>query len=143
MMSQARNVTASFAQPPPVATGFYVLTPCRLIDTRNANGPYGGPAINANAARNVAVAGVCGIPAGSYSLSVNITAVGAASNGWLTLFPGPSGASMPFVSTISYSSGRTLANNAVVRVGDDGTINIYNSGPAGIHCIVDVNGYFK
>jgi hypothetical protein len=142
-MSQARNVTAAFDQPPPVATGFYVLTPCRLIDTRNANGPYGGPSINANTTRNVAAAGVCGIPADTSSLSVNITAIGASSNGWLTLFPGPAGASGPIVSTINYSNLRTLANNAIVRVGSDGTINIYNSGPAGIHTIVDVNGYFK
>jgi len=127
----------------PSSPGFYLLTPCRLIDTRNANGAYGGPSLNANTTRNVAVAGVCGIPAGTNALSVNITSTGSGSNGWLTLFPGPVGASMPFVSTINYSSGRTLANNAVVRVGSDGTINIYNSGPVGVHCIVDVNGYFK
>jgi|GEM_PF-6366578 len=142
-MSQAQNVTATFDQPSPVATGFYLLTPCRLIDTRNADGSYGGPSLTANTTRNVATAGVCGIPAGINALSVNITSTGAGSSGWLTLFPGPVGASMPFVSTINYSSGKTLANNAVVRVGSDGTINIYNSGPVGVHCIVDVNGYFK
>jgi hypothetical protein len=127
----------------PAASGFYLLTPCRLIDTRNPAGPYGSPALNAGIARNVVVTGVCGIPSGVYALSVNVTATGAESNGWLTLFPGPSGTPIPYVSTINYGSGKTLANNAVVRVGTDGTINVYNSGPAAVHGIIDVNGYFK
>jgi hypothetical protein len=137
------GATATATPQPATTQGFYVLMPCRLIDTRNTNGPYGGPALNGGTTRNIAVTGVCGIPTGIYALSVNITATGSASNGWLTLFPGPAGASMPFVSTINYSSSRTLANNAIVRVANDGTINIYNSGPAVVHGIIDVNGYFK
>jgi hypothetical protein len=50
---------------------------------------------------------------------------------------------MPFISTINYAAGKTLANNAILRVASDGTVNVYNSGPSAIHFIVDVNGYFQ
>jgi hypothetical protein len=123
--------------------GFYVVTPCRLLDTRNAPGIYGGPSVNAGATRNLPVTGACGIPAGATSLSVNVTAVGAASVGWLTLFPGPAGSAMPVVSTLNYTAGQIRANNAIVAVANDGTINIFNSGPSVINVIIDVNGYFK
>jgi hypothetical protein len=146
----ARSSTASIAnnqftvnQAGNVTTGFYVVTPCRLLDTRDAPGTYGGPAVNPGAARNVPATGACGIPAGATSVSINVTALGASSSGWVTLFPGPAGASLPAVSTINYDAGQVRANNAIVRVGADGTINIYNSGPFGIHVIIDVNGYFK
>jgi hypothetical protein len=122
---------------------FWLVTPCRLIDTRNPSGPLGGPPLNAIAIRNVAVAGNCGVPSGALALALNVTAVAPASAGWLTLYPGPSGAAQPFVSTINYRPGKTLANNAVVPIGADGTINVYNSGPSGTNFIVDVTGYFK
>jgi len=123
--------------------GFYLLTPCRLLDTRDPVGTYGGPALNSSTARNLLTTGACGIPADATSLSVNVTALGASSAGWLALFPGPAGASWPGVSTINYAAGLVRANNAIVSVAADGTINIYNSGPFGIHVIIDVNGYFK
>ena len=31
--------------------GFYTVTPCRLVDTRNPTGPYGGPSLSANSDR--------------------------------------------------------------------------------------------
>jgi|GEM_PF-2385854 len=137
------NVSVATSGGGAAAAGFYLLTPCRLIDTRNPNGPYGGPSLNGGTTRNVLVAGACGIPTGATSISVNVTAVSASSGGWLTLFPGPASAPQPFVSTVNYASGKTLANNAIVQVAADGTINVFNSGPFGVHFIVDVNGYFK
>ena len=137
------NYVVSVSGPPGAGKSLYLVTPCRLIDTRNAVGPWGGPSLAAATTRNVAAAGQCGIPAGAASLSVNVTAVTASSAGWLTLFPGPAGGAVPWSSTINYVSGKTLANNAIVGVAADGTINVYNSGPYGINFIVDVNGYFQ
>ena len=137
------NVSVATSGGGATPAGFYVLPPCRLIDTRNANGTYGGPSLNSGVTRNFPVIGQCGIPAGVTSLSINVTSVSAASAGWLTLFPGPAGAQLPPVSTVNYASGKTLANNAILRVAADGTINVYNSGPFGVHFIVDINGYFK
>jgi len=141
--SSSFNVSVSTAGGGGPPASLYLLTPCRLIDTRNANGPYGGPSLSSGATRNFQVVGQCGIPAGATSLSINVTSVSSASAGWLTLFPGPSSAPLPAVSTINYATGKTRANNAILRVASDGTINVFNSGPFGAHFIVDVNGYFK
>ncbi len=125
------------------AAGLYLVTPCRLIDTRNANGPYGGPALGSGAVRNVIATGQCGVASGATSLALNVTVVSPAGGGWLTLYPGPSGSPLPSNSTINYTTGKTRANNAVISLGSDGSLNVYNSGPATVNFIIDVNGYFK
>lgn len=126
---------------PSAATKFFLVTPCRVIDTRNAAGPYGGPALGSGATRTITVAGVCGIPAGVVAISVNVAVVTPSSGGFLTLFTGPSTVPVPLASTINYQTNRTLANNAIVRSGSD-TINVYNGGPT-VNFVIDVNGYFK
>jgi len=126
-----------------VAHGFYVVTPCRIIDTRDPNGSYGGPALTSGAVRNIVVAGRCGLPSGVTSVSVNLTAVAPASSGWLTLYPGPATNPWPGVSTINFNAGKVIANNATSGVSADGSINVYNGCPSAVHFIIDVNGYFQ
>ena len=139
---------ASAAAPAAIASAnaasYYTVTPCRLIDTRTANGPYGGPPISGGptAARTFVFAGRCKTSptAGAISLNVTVTAPGA--TGFVTLYPG--GATLPNTSTINFKAGQTRANNAVVATGFGGDIVIYAGLPAGIttNVIVDVNGYF-
>jgi hypothetical protein len=138
--SNSATVTVT-ANTPSAATKFFLVAPCRIIDTRNAAGPYGGPALAAGATRNVVVAGVCGIPSGVVSISVNVAAISPPGNGFLTLFMGPASTPVPVASTINYLTNRILSNNAIIRVGSD-SINVFNGGPA-VHFVVDVNGYFK
>jgi hypothetical protein len=126
---------------PSAATLFYLVTPCRVIDTRNANGPQGGPALTSGGTRNITVAGVCGIPTGVVAISINIAVVAPSAGGFMTLYTGPSSAPLPLASTINYQTNRTLANNGIVRVGSD-TINVYDGGP-NLDFVIDVNGYFK
>jgi len=121
----------------PVAQGLYLVTPCRLIDTR------ADFALGTNATRNVPVAGRCGIPSGAIAAAINITAVSPVIDGWMSVFPGPAGSTRPPVSTISYRIGRTRANNALAGVGSDGTINVFNAGTQPVHFIIDVTGYFR
>ena len=52
--------------------GYYTLTPCRVADTRDADGPYGGPAILAGATRAFAMAGPCAIPPEADAVAVNV-----------------------------------------------------------------------
>jgi subtilisin family serine protease len=124
-------------------SALYLVSPCRLLDTRNANGPLGGPSLAAGAIRNVSVVGVCGVPSGAAALATNITAIAPFSSGWLTLYGGPLSSSRPLASTLNYATGKTLANNALIPVGSDGTINIFNSGPGSVGFIIDISGYFK
>jgi hypothetical protein len=135
--------TVSQGGAPSGVSGFYVLTPCRIIDTRNPVGAYGGPALPAATTRNIGAAGRCGVPSGATSLSVNLTVVAPLAVGWLTLYPGPIGNTRPVVSSINFMNGRTIANNAIVTVAPDGTINVYNGGTSATGFIIDVNGYFK
>ena len=39
-----------------MASRFYTVTPCRVVDTRNSSGPFGGPALAANSDRTFVVA---------------------------------------------------------------------------------------
>jgi hypothetical protein len=125
-------------------TGFYTLTPCRVVDTRDADGPLGGPILAGNGAeRSFVVTGSCGIPADATAISVNVTVTMSTDYGLLRVYPGNLAA--PVVSTINFTAGRTLANNAILRLPDNGSgsITVKADGPAQVHFLLDVNGYFK
>jgi hypothetical protein len=128
--------------PPATDTPFFSLSPCRVIDTRGAAGPLGGPALDAGSARAFSVAGNCGIPVTARAISVNVTVTTPTAPGFLTLFPG--GADQPLTSTINYSAGQTRANNAVVLLGATGNLSVVCGQASGTaHLIVDVTGYFE
>jgi hypothetical protein len=141
--SNTATVTVSAGSAP--AASFYLVAPCRLLDTRNANGPYGGPPLAANATRNVVVAGHCGVPTGAASVVVNVTAISAGTNGWITLFPGPAGTPTPNSANLNYTNGTTRGNNGIIRMGTDGSINVtnFNGTNVAIAFVMDITGYFK
>jgi hypothetical protein len=125
---------------PPAA--FYTLTPCRVIDTRRAAGPLGGPALSAAGSRTVVAAASCGIPSDARSVSANVTVTSPTSNGYLTVYPG--GQSTPLASTVNYRAGQTRANNAILTLGSSGDLVVYTGQASGsVHFVVDVTGYFK
>jgi hypothetical protein len=112
-----------------------------LIDTRQAPGPLGGPALVAGGMRAFAVMGRCQIPLSAVRIAVNLTVVAPATAGHLRLFA--SGTPMPEPSTINYVAGQTRANNAIVALGTDGAFVVYVHQPNGTtHLVVDVAGYF-
>jgi hypothetical protein len=133
-------------QPPsPPPTGhlaFYTVAPCRLVDTRNAPGPFGGPALPPGGQRILTLAGSCGIPVGAQAVSVNVTVV-ASAPGYLALFPGD--AVNPGSSNINFGAGQVRANNAILRLSTDttGTVAVLNGSGGVSHLILDVNGYFQ
>jgi subtilase family protein len=130
---------ADNAKDPP--TSFYTVTPCRVVDTRNPNGPLGGPALVANSTRAFAIAGQCGISATAKSVAFNITVTGAIAQGSLRLWPG--GLSTPVAMTNSYSAGQTRANMAILGLGN-GQLAVRPEQPSGtVHVIIDATGYFE
>jgi uncharacterized repeat protein (TIGR01451 family) len=121
---------------------FFTLTPCRLVDTREGPGTYGGPALAASASRTFPLFGRCGIPATARAVSVNLTATGPTTAGHLRLYP--AGAVLPTVSAVNYVAGMTRANNAVVPLNGLGELAVYCSQSSGTtHFVLDVNGYFE
>ena len=118
---------------------FVPMTPCRVADTRNPDGPFGGPAIGAAASRDFAIpAGACGIPPDAAAYSLNLTVVPLGPLGFLSVWP--AGQPQPGVSTLNSSDGRIKANAAIVPAGADGAVTIFASNAT--HIIVDINGYF-
>ncbi|HZF13949.1 MAG TPA: hypothetical protein VFE33_34585 [Thermoanaerobaculia bacterium] len=122
---------------------FYSITPCRLIDTRNPQGPAGGPALQAGATRTFALAGQCGIPASARSLSVNLTVTQPAAAGYLSLFPADQ--SIPVASVINFSAGQIRSNNATLPLSGEGSgsLAVTDSSAGTVHFILDVNGYYQ
>jgi hypothetical protein len=127
--------------PPPPPASLFTVTPCRLVDTRNASGPLGGPALVANTDRLFTLSGVCGVPAGARAVAVNVAVTSPASGGNLTVYP--AGTPLPVASTINYRTSQTRANNAVIALGTADSILVHCSQATGaVHFILDVTGYF-
>jgi hypothetical protein len=122
---------------------FYTLTPCRVLDTRDPAGPYGGPALAGGAVRTFTIAGPCSVPPTAKSISINATVVQPTSSGYLTLYPG--GTATPLASTINFGAGQVKANNAIVPLGAGGTLSVLAGQGGGntVHFLLDVNGYFQ
>lgn len=130
--------------PPAPVANFFTLTPCRVVDTRGPNGPFGGPALQGNGARrSFTLAGQCGIPSAAVAVAVNVTVDGPTGLGDLRV--GPAGFGSP-TSTINFAMGKTRANNAVVGLTGNplGAIWVQTDiFPGTTHLVLDVTGYFQ
>jgi hypothetical protein len=121
------------------ALTFYPVTPCRVADTREADGPFGGPVLKGGTLRSFAIPDSdCSIPATAAAYSLNVTAVPDGPLGFLTAWP--TGLPLPFVSTLNSPTGTVTANAAIVPAGANGAISVYVTNQT--HVILDINGYF-
>jgi hypothetical protein len=129
---------------PQGATTFFTITPCRLVDTRNAAGPLGGPALAGGASRTFTLIGTCGVPAGTQTVSANVTIVSPAAGGDVVIYPATL-VSPPAVSTVSFRAGRTRANNGHLFLSSDGTgrVTVRNNTNGSLNLVLDVNGYYR
>ncbi|MEO8055276.1 MAG: hypothetical protein ABI768_08985 [Acidobacteriota bacterium] len=122
------------------AARFYVVPPCRQLDTRiDPRTP-----IAAAGSLTVPLVGApCGIPSGAAAVSANLTVTLGTAQGFLTILPAD--VAQPVVSNINFNVGQTRANNAILRLSGDGTgrITVFNGSAGTVHVIVDVNGYFR
>ncbi|MFD9124501.1 hypothetical protein [Kitasatospora sp. NPDC059571] len=93
-----------------------------------------------DATTTVKVAGTAGVPADATAVVVNLTADAPTADGYLTAYP--HGTGRPTVSNLNFPTGRTVANQAVVPVGADGSIDVYNH-VGNTRVVVDVFGYYS
>ncbi len=134
----ATPVTVVIGGPPP-GLRFVPVTPCRIADTRNPAGPFGGPFITGNTSRGFAVPdSACNIPATAQAYSVNVTVVPKGPLGFLTMFP--CGQSVPLASTLNSIDGRVKAAAAIVPAGTNGGVCAFATQDTEL--ILDINGYF-
>lgn len=123
----------------PKSLDFYTLEPCRVLDTR-----FGSP-LGAGTAKILDLAGLCGIPAGARAVAANVTVPAPATQGSVSLYPGNYPA--PATSTISFRTGVTAANSAVLPLSTDGTTTLaalanLGGGTGTVNLVLDVAGYF-
>jgi len=137
----AGSPTWSFTTSGTPVTGleFVPVTPCRVADTRNAAGPFGGPTPAADSTRSFAIPqSACQIPATAQAYSLNVTVVPEGPLGYLSLWP--TGQTQPFVSTLNSSGGIVVANAAIVPAGTGGAVSVFVTDATDV--ILDINGYF-
>jgi hypothetical protein len=87
----------------------------------------------------VKVAGVNGIPAGVNAVLVNLTGITPTAATWLSAYA--DGGALPTSSNLNLAAGTNRAVLALVPVGPDGSIDIYNAAGA-VNAAVDVEGYY-
>ncbi len=122
-----------------VGLRFVPVTPCRIADTRNADGPFGGPTMETAETRSFAIPqSACNIPVTALAYSLNVTVVPEGFLGYLALWP--TGQPQPFVSTLNSYGGTVVANAAIVPAGTGGAVSVYVTNPTDV--ILDINGYF-
>src|SRR6202035_4461223 len=82
------DINGYFAPPGgPGGLSFYPLNPCRIIDTRSANGTFGGPILSAGTSRDIPiVSSGCSVPQTARAYSLNATVVPPAGLGFLQLW---------------------------------------------------------
>jgi uncharacterized repeat protein (TIGR03803 family) len=138
----SQGTVVQIVNPVPTAVKFVTLPPCRVVDTRTANGTFGGPEIQGGTARSFPLAegdNPCGIPSTAVGYSLNVTVVTTGHLGYLTIWP--TGEGQPIVSTMNSPDGRTKANAAIVPAGSsNGSVSVYVSDTTNV--ILDINGYF-
>jgi uncharacterized repeat protein (TIGR01451 family) len=118
---------------------FVPVAPCRIADTRNAAGPFGGPAMAGGSTRSFAIPqSACAIPGTALAYSLNVTVVPQGTLSYLTLWP--TGQSQPLVSTLNAWQGTVVANAAIVPASTGGSVSVYVTDPTDV--ILDIDGYF-
>ncbi len=140
--SGSTGSVVQIVNPVPAALQFIPITPCRVVDTRNPSGPFGGPAIPGNTARSFPLGqsgNPCNIPSTATAYSVNVTVVPQITLGYLTIWP--SGEGQPTVSTLNSLDGRLKANAAIIPAGTpNGSVSVFVTNTTNV--ILDINGYF-
>ena len=114
---------------------YHPVGPARLLDSRTAGG--GARRLTDAEVRTVAVAGRSGVPATATAVILNVTAVGPARAGYLTVTP--SGARSG-TSSVNFATGQTVPNRVVTGLSPDGRIDVLAS--RATHVLVDVVGWF-
>ncbi|MFE2423195.1 PKD domain-containing protein [Streptomyces hokutonensis] len=140
LIADVEGYVVSDATTSPGAPGspYFPISPTRVLDTRNGTGAAQGT-LGSKSKLSVKVAGHGGVPAGVKAVLVNLTGVKPTTSTWLSAYA--DGSALPGSSTLNLATGATRANLALVPVGSDGSIDIYNSSGT-VNVVADIEGYY-
>jgi hypothetical protein len=128
--------------PPPPATSFFTLNPCRVVDTRSPSGAtFGAPLICGLDYVFTLSGGSCGVPGTAKAVAANATVIQPTTPGSLNAYP--AGSSRPLTAVVNYTAGSVRGNNAIVPLNGAGQVAVRCSGTGSTHAVIDVNGYFQ
>lgn len=121
-----------------------LATPARLLDTRagqvTIDGQFAGVgAVAQDTVIEVAVAARGGLASGITSAVLNVTAVGAVGNGYLTVWPCTQ--PRPTTSNVNYAAGGAVPNAVVTALSATGTVCVYSNNTTDV--VIDVSGSFS
>ncbi len=71
---------------------------------------------------------------------LNLTVTNAAGGGFITAYG--EGRPQPTTSNVNFTQGQTVPNLAIVPVGANGYVDLYNGSPGTVDVIADITGYF-
>ena len=119
------------------------LAPARVADTRVGfttvdGAEAGGGLLDVGSILELQVAGRGGVAADATAATLNVTAVDAVAPGFATAWP--CGEPRPTASNLNFTTGATVPNAVLAKIGAGGKVCLFTSQP--IHLVVDVNGYF-
>ncbi len=126
----------------PNALAFYPVTPCRVADTRSANGDLGGPFLSGGSTRTFPIqeaATMCDISAAAQAYSLNLAVV-PRTGVFHYLTAWPTGQPQPAVSSLNDPQAVNHSSGAIVPAGTNGSIDVYATNDTDV--IIDINGYF-
>jgi RHS repeat-associated protein len=131
------------ALPGTTAGGRYnPMTSVRMLDTRTGLGQTSAADVPAQGSVSVVVTGRLGVPAtGVAAVVVDVVAVAPSASGSMVVYP--SGIATPSASTLSFVSGQGMSNTAIVKVGTNGSVTLFNRTSVGVDMVLDVQGWFS
>lgn len=104
----------------------------RLLDTRSSG------RVTAGSVTRIAVRGAGRAPAGALAAALTVHALGALSDGYLTVFP--CAITVPSSSSLNVTTSVPATNHVQVRLDADGGVCVYSS--ASVHVVVDMSAWF-
>jgi hypothetical protein len=140
---------------------FTPITPCRILDTRNAGSKSGilaAGTIRGFLGKNTTFASQGGAATSCNTLNVltglnnveaailvNFTVVTPDTGGYITAFPADVlDANKPLAATVNFTAGSVVGNNATIKLSQTGTgddFKIYTT--SNVHVVADVVGYYS
>jgi hypothetical protein len=115
---------------------FHPITPTRIVDTRTNLG--GSGALGAGKSASFAASSV--VDGSTGALALNVTAVAPTTSTFVTLWP--AGVKMPTISTLNPAANQTVANAAIVTLGDARKFSVFNNAGT-TNIVVDVAGTYE
>lgn len=138
------GLTASktFAVTVSAVADYTPLPPARLADTRpggtTVDGIDAGTGLrDTGTTLELQVTGRGGVPVDASAATLNVTAVDAQGNGYATVWP--CGDDRPTASNLNFTTGATVPNAVLAKIGAHGEVCLFTSQP--IQFVVDVNGF--